>query len=147
MKLIFIATLIPWLLHFITEIKLHNHYFNNKKNSFFDLFPIYDIILYAIFIYFSIYYKEATNIVLVRTILFFSIYLYLLFNNITKREYKKVDNITNNKLIIYLLIILLIPIIYFLITNNYIISYYIMITYSILNTLLLVIGRRICYEK
>ncbi len=146
-NLIIIATFIPWFLHFITDIKLHNNYFNRKEKRLIELFPIYDLILYGIFIYFSLYYKDAENIFLVRTILFFSIYLYLLFNNITKKEYKKIKNITNSKLILYIITILLIPIIYYFITKDYITSYYIMIVFSILNTILLIIGRILSHEK
>ena len=86
-KIIVYLTFIPWLLYFsslcnnaIKDLKENKVTKKWIKENIFKIFHFENIILFAIFIYFSAYYHNADQIWLVDVLLFSAINLYLFFN-------------------------------------------------------------------
>ncbi len=132
-RIIVIITFIPWFLYFYSEIKSitkiiksnmdNEHYI---KDNWFNIFPITNIILYAILIYFSIIYNEATNIFAVRVMLFSAINLYLFFNNISKKDYVLIFENSNEKISMKYVFLALLPVVFYLFSTRQMITYSIM---------------------
>ncbi len=142
-KILVILSFIPWLLFFYSETKANIVLIDNRKDSnilkenFLNVFPIYDLILYIVLIYFSMSYKEADNIFIVRLILFSSINLYLFFNNISKKDYKLTIDKPFKRVPMVYIVLSLIPIILYLITKRQMTTYYIMLAFNILNHIII----------
>ena len=96
------------------------------KDNWFNIFPITNIILYAILIYFSIIYNEATNIFAVRVMLFSAINLYLFFNNISKKDYVLIFENSNEKISLKYVFLALLPVVFYLFSTRQMITYSIM---------------------
>ena len=129
---------IPWFLYFaqisknaIKDLKVTKLSWDWVKKNFFKIFHFETIILYAIFIYFSIYYKDASQIFLVEVLLFTAINLYLYINTFYDKN-KNNSSIETKDIstILITLIIVIIPTIYFISTNNREVTYYILFGYS-----------------
>ena len=137
-RIIVIITFIPWFLYFYSEIKSitkiiksnmdNEHYI---KDNWFNIFPITNIILYAILIYFSIIYNEATNIFAVRVMLFSAINLYLFFNNISKKDYVLIFENSNEKISLKYVFLALLPVVFYLFSTKQMITYSIMMALNI----------------
>lgn len=147
-RIIVLISFIPWLLFFYSLTKYNYNIIGKKnmKNKFIKLFPIYDLILYAVFIYFSLVYRQATSIFFVRVILFSSIFLYLFFNKISRKDYKNNKNISN-KFVLYIILVSILPIIIYFFKGYYSILCYSLIGMAVLNALIVYIGKKITNEK
>lgn len=140
-KFIILLTFVPWFLYFASLCKSSIKDLNNNKitftwvkNNIFKIFHFETLILIGIFVFFSIYYYKASQIWLVKVLLFSSINLYLFFN----RYYDK--NNTDYKIgnkdittILIILFIILLTMIFYLITDRYTITYFILFGYSFFN--------------
>lgn len=148
-KLIIYLTFVPWFLYFIVLCKNALKVLKENKMSkiwlkenIFKIFRFDNIILFAIFFYFSAYHHEANQILLVDTMLFSAINLYLFINTYYDKN-KNNNKIDQNDIstILILLLITLIPFIYYTSTNNYVITYYILFAYGFFNYLIVFISR------
>lgn len=140
-KFIVYLTFIPWLLYFssvcknaIKDLKENKMTKEWIKKNIFKIFHFENIILFLIFVYFSVNYHDANQIWLVDVLLFSAINLYLFFN----RYYDK--NNSQNKIgtgdistILIILLLICIPVLYFAGKNNHVITYYILFGYSFFN--------------
>ncbi len=150
-KLVVYLTFIPWLLYFSSVCKnaikdLKRVRVNKEwiKNNIFKIFHFENIILFAIFIYFSANYKDANQIWLVDVLLFSAINLYLFFN----RYYDKNRNESrigtgDVSTILIILLLISIPLIYYVSTHNYVVTYYILFAYSFFNYLIVYVAKSI----
>lgn len=139
-KLIVFLTFIPWFLYFYSETKNNLKIVKNNKGEsdfikryLFDIFPIINIVLYAILVFFSIYYNDSDNIYVVRIMLFTAINIYLFFNTISKKDYVLIFENSSERISIVYVLIALLPIIFYLIFNHYMITYYIMMVFNLLD--------------
>lgn len=148
-KFIVYLTFIPWFLYFSLLCKDALHNLQNKKISWkwikkniFSIFHFPNIILFAIFTYFSLKYSGANQIWITNVLLFSAIYLYLFINHYYDKykSRKNVDSM-NMSTILIILIITLIPIIYYISSNNYIATYYILFGYSFFNYIIVYIAK------
>lgn len=150
-KFIVLLTFIPWFLYFTSLCKSAIYNLNTNEISFkwikeniFQIFNFGNLILVAIFVYFSIFHYKANQIFLVEVLLFSAINLYLFVNRYydkTNIEYK-----INNKDITTILIILmssLIPIVFYLLTENETTTYFILFGYSFFNYIIVSISKLI----
>ena len=150
-KLIIYLTFIPWLLYFSTICKnalkdIKNTKINKvwfKKNVL-KIFHFDNIILFAIFIFFSKNYPEASQIWLVEVLLFSVINLYLYMNTYyDKHKSNKKMEISDTSSILIILLLTLIPIIYYISSDNYINTYYIMFAYCFFNYIIVLASQKI----
>lgn len=144
-------TFIPWFLYFVEIAKnflkiLSNTKVNKEwfKKNFFYLFRFDSIILFAIFIFFAKFYKDANQIMLVKILLFSAINLFLYINTL----YEKHDNpnhVTPKDIstILIILLVILIPIIFYIATDQYTITYYILFAYSFFSCLIVMFSKAI----
>ncbi len=140
-KIIVYLTFIPWLLYFsslcnnaIKDLKENKVTKKWIKENIFKIFHFENIILFAIFIYFSAYYHNADQIWLVDVLLFSAINLYLFFNRYYDKNRNKGKIGTNDiSTILILLLITLIPFIYYVSKRNHVVTYYILFAYSFFN--------------
>lgn len=150
-KFIVYLTFIPWFLYFaslckdaikkLENTKISKNWF---KSNLFSIFHFPNIILFAIFIYFSIRYSDANQIWFTSILLFSSINLYLFINHYYDK-YKTTEKIDSMNLstILIILFLVFIPIIYYISTSNYTITYYILFIYSFFNYLIVYISKLI----
>lgn len=150
-RLIVYLTFIPWLLYFsslcknaIKDLKENDITKDWIKHNILKIFHFENLILFAIFFYFTTYYYRANQIWLVEILLFSAINLYLFFN----RYYDK--NRSENKIgtkdistVLILLLLTLIPMIYYVSTHNAKITYYIFFAYSFFNYIIVYIATTI----
>jgi hypothetical protein len=143
MQQIFIfLTFIPWFFYYFSQTKsnlkiINNNEDNSWRKNFLDIIPLNNIILYAILIYFSSYYNDSSSIFIVRIMLFSAINLYLFFNTISRKDYITIFEDSKESIPIKYILIALIPIISFFFTKQHMMTYYIMISFNILNYLLI----------
>lgn len=150
-KFLVYLTFIPWILYFssvcknaikdLKRVKVNKEWI--KKNIF-KIFHFENIILFAIFSYFSFNYKDANQIWLVDVLLFSAINLYLFFN----RYYDKNRNderigTGDVSTILIILLLIAIPLIYYVSTHNYVNTYYILFGYSFFNYLIVFVAKYI----
>lgn len=132
---------IPWFLYYVSmcknamkDIKKSDVNFKWFGKSFFRIFRLDNIILFAIYLFFSFVNTDASQLWLVKLLLFSGINLYLYINSFYDknkiREKIKTDDISTVFIILFLS---LIPIIYFISTKNHTITYYIMFGFSFFN--------------
>ena len=143
-KLLIILTFIPWLLYYFSETKNNLKIIKNNsedehylKNNFFYIIPIDNLILYGILVYFSHFHKDSASIFFVRVILFSAINMYLFFNTISRKDYITIFEDSKESIPIKYILIALIPIISFFFTKQHMMTYYLMISFNILNYLLI----------
>lgn len=150
-RFVIYLTFIPWFLYFSLFCKDALYNFKDKKinlkwvkKNFFSIFHFPNIILFLIFIYFSMVYKSADQIWITNVLLFSAIYLYLFINHYYDKykSSKSVDSI-NLSTILIILIIVLIPIIYYISSNNYVNTYYILFGYSFFSHVIVYIAKLI----
>lgn len=144
MQQIFIfLTFIPWFLYYFSQTKSNlkiiknNNEDNSWRKNFLEIIPLNNIILYAILIYFSSYYDDSSSIFIVRIMLFSAINLYLFFNTISRKDYITIFEDSKESIPIKYILIALIPIISFFFTEQHMMTYYLMISFNILNYLLI----------
>lgn len=148
-KIMIIITFIPWILYFfsvsVNAIKDLNKNEITKewlKNNIFNIFHFDNIILFAIFAYFSCFYPDANQIWLVEVLLFSFINLYLYLNRFYDKNNKTEKlGIKDIPTILILIILMFIPLIYYLSTKHYVVSYYIMFIYSFFNYVIVFISK------
>ena len=143
-RLFVILTFIPWIIYFYSETKTNLKIIKNNKddnnylkNNLIDIFPITNMILYGILIFFSIYYKDSSSIFLVRIMLFAAINLYLFFNTISKKDYVLIMDNKSETIPIKFIFISLLPVLFYLISKQQMATYYIMMGFNILNFFLI----------
>ena len=142
-KILIFLTFIPWFLYYFSQTKSNLKIINNNKEdnswrkNFLDIIPLNNIILYAILIYFSSYYDDSSSIFIVRIMLFSAINLYLFFNTISRKDYITIFEDSKESIPIKYILIALIPIISFFFTKQHMMTYYLMISFNILNYLLI----------
>lgn len=150
-NLVVYITFIPWMLYFSSlcknAIKDLKRVHVNKgwiKKNLFKIFHFENIILFGIFIYFSVNYKDANQIWLVDVLLFSAINLYLFFNGYYDKN-RSEERIGTGDVSTILLILLLsaIPLIYYVSTHNYVNTYYILFGYSFFNYLIVFLAKMI----
>lgn len=114
------------------------------KKNIFNIFHFPNIILFAIFVYFSVRYKDADQIFITHILLFSAIYLYLFINHYYDKykTHKNVDSM-NMSTILIILLISLIPIMYYISSENYLVTYYILFIYSFFSYLVVFIAKLI----
>ncbi len=150
-RFIVYITFIPWLLYFSSICKyaikdLKSNKLTKKwlKNNIFRIFHFENIILFAIFIYFSTYYHNANQIWLVEVLLFSAINLYLFFNRCYDKNKNHAKIGTNDiSTILIVMLIIIIPFIYYIAKRNHVITYYILFAYSFFNYLIVYIATKI----
>lgn len=142
-KILIFLTFIPWFFYYFSQTKSNLKIINNNKEdnswrkNFLDIIPLNNIILYAILIYFSSYYDDSSSIFIVRIMLFSAINLYLFFNTISRKDYITIFEDSKESIPIKYILIALIPIISFFFTKQHMMTYYLMISFNILNYLLI----------
>ncbi len=150
-KFIVFLTFIPWFLYFaslcktaIKDLKDNKVTMKWIKDNFFKIFHFENLLLIAIFVYFSINYYKASQIWLVDVLLFSSINLYLFINRYYDKN-RKEGIIGNNDIITILILILLctIPVTFFFTTNRLAITYYILFGLSFFNYLVVYLSKTI----
>lgn len=150
-KFIVLLTFIPWFLYFTSLCKSAIQDLNTSKinlswikDNIFKIFHFENLILIAIFVYFSISYYKADQIWLAEVLLFSAINLYLFFNRYYDKNNKeyKIGNRDITTILIILFIVLL-TIIFYLSTNRFTITYYILFIYSFFNYLIVFISKSI----
>ena len=134
-RIITIITFIPWFLYYYSETKsllkiIKNNKENDTKESIFKLLPINNLVLYSVLIYFSIAYKNANNIFVVRILLFSAINIYLFFNTISEKDYILNINKKEERISFKYYVLAFIPILFYLITKKQMTTYYIMLIYN-----------------
>ena len=134
-RIITIITFIPWFLYYYSETKsllktIKNNKENDTKESIFKLLPINNLVLYSVLIYFSIAYKNANNIFVVRILLFSAINIYLFFNTISEKDYILNINKKEERISFKYYVFAIIPILFYLITKKQMATYYIMLIYN-----------------
>ena len=148
-KIIICLTFIPWILYFISvsinaikDLNRNKITMNWLKENVLNIFHFDNIILIAIFIYFSICYPDSDQIMLVEVLLFTFINLYLYLNRYYDKNNKK-EKITVNDIptVLIIVILMLIPITYYLSTKKYTTCYYIMYGYSFFNYVIVYISK------
>jgi peptidoglycan/LPS O-acetylase OafA/YrhL len=131
-------TFIPWILYFISICKKALNDIKSKKTNteyykknFFRIFPFDTLILTAIFVFVSKFYKNADQIWLAKILLFSSINLYLYINTFYDESRKKNRIGTGDiSTMLILTILILPPIIFYVAFHMYTITYYILFGYS-----------------
>ena len=142
-KILIFLTFIPWFFYYFSQTKSNLKIINNNKEdnswskNFLDIIPLNNIILYAILIYFSSCYDNSSSIFIVRIMLFSAINLYLFFNTISRKDYITIFEDSKESIPIKYILIALIPIISFFFTKQHMMTYYLMISFNILNYLLI----------
>ena len=142
-KILIFLTFIPWFFYYFSQTKSNLKIIKNNKEdnswskNFLDIIPLNNIILYAILIYFSSYYDNSSSIFIVRIMLFSAINLYLFFNTISRKDYITIFEDSKESIPIKYILIALIPIISFFFTKQHMMTYYLMISFNILNYLLI----------
>lgn len=134
-RIITIITFIPWFLYYYSETKsllkiIKNNKENDTKESIFKLLPINNLVLYSVLLYFSIAYKNANNIFVVRILLFSAINIYLFFNTISEKDYILNINKKEERISFKYYVLAFIPILFYLITKKQMTTYYIMLIYN-----------------
>ncbi len=144
-------TFIPWFLYFaslcknaLNDLKVNEINLKWIRKNIFKIFHFENIILFAIFFYFSAYYSDSNQIWLVDILLFSAINLYLFIN----RYYDKNRNQTtigtkDVSTILIIMLIIIIPIMYYVSTSNYVVTYYILFGYSFFNYTIVFIAKSI----
>lgn len=150
-KIIAYLTFIPWFFYFsslcknaIKDLKENKITKTWLKKNIFKVFHFENIILFAIFFYFSACYYRSNQIWLVEVLLFSAINLYLFIN----RYYDKNRNQSqigagDVSTILILLLLILIPIIYYMAKGNYVLTCYILFGYSFFNYLIVFLAKSI----
>lgn len=145
-KLVVVLTFIPWILYFLSSSSRTIKDFRGEKldktfikENILKLFRFDNIVLIALYVYFSLTYPDADQIWLIRVLLFASINLYLLLNSIYDKKNKDSLEKKEKNIIYMLAILILIPIIYYAFTRHYKITYYIMFGYSFFNGILVLL--------
>lgn len=131
-------TFIPWILYFISICKKALNEMKSKKvnkeylkKNFWRIFPFDTLILTAVFIFVSKFYKEASQIWLAKILLFASINLYLYINTFYDESRKKFQLGTGDiSTMLIILILMIIPTVFYIATHMYTITYYILFAYS-----------------
>lgn len=150
-KFVVYLTFIPWLLYFssvckssIKDLKENKVTKTWIKKNVFHIFHFENIILFAIFVYFSAYYHDANQIWLVNVLLFSAINLYLFFNSYYDKGRNK-NKITTSDIstILIILLIAIIPFIYYVSKKNQTVTYYILFAYSFFNYFIVYISMNI----
>lgn len=144
-------TFIPWLLYFSSACKNSiKHLKDNKltkewlKKNIFQIFHFENIILIAIFVYFSVFYHDANQVWLANVLLFSAINLYLFFNSYYEKDKFKSKITTNDTSTILIIILLaIIPFIYYVGRKNEAMTYYILFAYSFFNYFIVYIAMNI----
>lgn len=139
--LIIYLTFIPWYLYFQSASKnalkdLNKNKLSLKwiKNNIMNIFHFDNLILFAIFVYFSKNYPNANQIWLVEILLFTVINLYLYLNRFyDKNNSKDKLEIKDISIVLIILLLTLIPIVFYVSTKNYLLTYYILFAYSFFN--------------
>ena len=150
-KLIVYLTFIPWILYFSSVCKnALNDLKENKvtktwiKENLLKIFHFDNLILFALFLFFSAFYHKASQIWLVDVLLFSAINLYLFMNGYYDKHRKENTIGTGDiSTILIILILSMIPIIFYFSTGKYAITYYILFAYSFFNYIVVYIARSI----
>lgn len=150
-KIIVYLTFLPWFFYFASLCKnalsdLKENQITKKwlKKNIFKIFHFENIILFAIFIYFSTYYHHSNQIWLVEVLLFSAINLYLFINRYYDKNRNQSQIGTGDvSTILILLLIILIPIIYYMTTDNYVVTCYILFGYSFFNYLISFVAKKL----
>ncbi len=150
-KFVVYLTFIPWFLYFsllckdaLQGLKTDKITWEWFKKHIFSIFHFHNIILFAIFVYFSSKYADADQIWITEVLLFTAINLYLYINHYYDK-YKSVEHINsfNMSTILIILILTFIPIIFYVSTRNYRVTYYILFCYSFFNYVIVFIAKTI----
>lgn len=144
-------TFIPWFLYFASLCKnalkdLKDNEINFKwiKKNIFKIFHFENIILFAIFFYFSAYYSDSNQIWLVEVLLFSAINLYLFINRYYDKNRSKATIGTKDvSTILIIMFLIFIPLIYYISSRNYVVTCYIFFAYSFFNYLIVYIAKTI----
>ena len=142
---------IPWFLYFISICKNALKDLNKNEptlkwitKNFFKIFRFDNIILFSIYIFFSYINTDASQLWLVKLLLFSGINLYLYINSHYDKNKTKEKIITDDISTIFIILFLSsIPITYFISSKNYTITYYTMFSYSFFNYIIVYIGKKI----
>ena len=142
-------TFIPWILYFsslaknaIKDLKRVKVSFGWIKNNIFKIFHFENIILFAIFVYFSVNYADANQIWLVDILLFSAINLYLFFNGYYDKNRTDLKIGTGDfSTILTITLLVLIPFFYYVSTHNYVNTYYILFGFSFFNYIIVFIAK------
>lgn len=142
-------TFIPWFLYFaslcknaLKDLKDNKVTFKWIKKNIFKIFHFENIILFAIFFYFSAYYSDSNQIWLVDILLFSAINLYLFINRYYDKNRSQAAIGTKDvSTILIIMLLIIIPIIYYISTSNYAITYYILFGYSFFNYVIVYVAK------
>lgn len=142
-KIIICITFIPWILFMLSatarsikELRGQKINKNFIKSNFIKFFRTDITILSIIYVIFSVLYFKASQIILVRILLFISINLYLLLHCIYDKKNKEKLTKKEYNILFLVFITLIIPIIFYIISKKYAITYYIMFGYSLFHVLI-----------
>lgn len=147
-KLFVYLSFIPWLIYFssicnnaIKDLKKNKINKTWLKNNIFKIFHFQNIILFGIFVYFSIYYYKAKQIWLVEILLFAAINLYLYINHYYDKNNSD-EQLSSSDLptILIILLLVMIPIIFYISTKNRLVTYFILFGYSFFNYLIVYVA-------
>lgn len=148
MEAVIYLTFVPWALYCMSMSKSAINDFNQNKINFywikkniFKIFHFDNLILFAIFVYFSYSYPDASQIWLVEVLLFSVINIYLYMNRFYDKN-RFVGKIGKDAISIILIILLIMlgPIFYYVSTKNYVFTYYLMFGYGFFNYLIVFIA-------
>ena len=146
-KIIVYSTFIPWLLHYgllvCNAIKsTKNTKLDRKwlKKNYGRIFYVEDLLLVAIFIYFSTYHNSTVN-----EMLFAVINLYLFVNTFYDRRAMSNNHLGIPDLSTILIVIILsfFPVIYYIKTNQLLVTYFILFGYAFVSFLIVLLSRGI----
>ena len=146
-KLLVILSFIPWILYFLSysinlikelrSVKLDKNFI---KDNILKLLKFDKTILIIIFILFSLIYRKADQIKLIRILLFAAINLYLFLHCIyDKKRITEPLKKKENKIVIIISILMLIPIIFYFLHKKYTITYYLMFAFSFFNPIIVLL--------
>ena len=152
-NLIIYLTFIPWYLYFQSACKNALKDLNKNKitktwikKNFMNIFHFDNLILFAIFTFFSKNYQNANQIWLVEILLFTVINLFLYLNRFyDKNNSKDKLEIKDISIALIILLLTLIPIVFYVSTRNYLVTYYVLFGYSFFNYVIVFISKLI-YE-
>ena len=112
--------------------------------NFFKVFHVDNIILFAIYLFFSFINTDASQLWLVKILLFSSINLYLYINTFYDKHRIEEKIVTDDISTIFIILFLaFIPIIYFISTKSYTVTYFIMFGFGFFNYLITFIAKKI----
>ena len=149
-KIVFYLTLLPWFLYFskisknnLKSIRKAKINFEWIKNNFFKIFRFDNLILIGVFVFFAKFYPDASQIWLVKTLLFSIINLYLFINTYYEKEKNPSHIVTDDvSTLLIILIISILPVIYYIATGHYTITYYVLFGYNFFSFFIVLVSKK-----